>query len=378
MSHAPFNQIDIPMHSQVQLPFVCRRSFLNSALPALLAIALAGPMWAQPIAKTAADEWMEVRFMATPLPIPPPASGKHKTEKEAKEDQQRQSAAFATASARAKEFYTKHPNDANANEARKIEAVTLMQAVQLGLTAEEPRAQRLAAEFRSDLKQSSAHRYEVASLMTQSEVWKKKIKDRDALMAEHERHAFVLLGEFPGEPAIYERFLGIAHNSNSAKAREMAEHVLMMPAPTHLKEQALAVLDRLNLPGTSPGLEWQDENGVSRKISDYKGKIVIFYVWATWIPEAENAHALVASAVSAGIELVCVNVDTDVTQGQQARKKTTLPGGNYYDERGLKSPLALQLKANQVPGVHVIDAKGVYVGRGLPSDLPKLLQQAGK
>jgi hypothetical protein len=218
----------------------------------------------------------------------------------------------------------------------------------------------------------------VATLMTQLEVGKKKIKDRGPLMEEHERQALGLLGEFPNEPGVFEYFIGIARNSDAAKARALVQRVLLMPASAAQKEQARAIQARLDLPGSSPALEWADDRAVARRASDYRGKILVFFVWASWAGESERGAASIAPAIKAGVELVSVNVDTDIQKGQNARRRLTLPGTDYFDERGLQAPLPLQLKADKVPAVHVVDSNGVYVGRGTPAELAGLLQKAGK
>lgn len=327
---------------------------------------------------TPEQDFSDLKMMTRPLPVTPAVVGRQKTTQEFKQEQQMQSSAFVAAAAKANDFYTKNPNHANAGDAKQIEAVSLLRAVQTGAVTEEPKALRLAGAYRADKAQPSANRYAVATLMVQMDVQKKKIKDLPSLMAEHERQAVNLLGEFPNEPGVYDTFLGIARNSDPVRARSVAQRVLLMPAPAAAKEQARAVIDRLDMPGSAPALEWVDESGASRRIGDYKGKIVVFYLWATWSPDSVAALSTVAAAIKPGVELISVNVDSDLTKGKDAKKKTVLPGGSYSDDRGLQSPLPLQLKADQVPAVHVINAKGVYVGTGLPTALSALLQQAAK
>ena len=105
---------------------------------------------------------------------------------------------------------------------------------------------------------------------------------------------------------------------------------------------------------------------------------MVIYVWATWSAAGEIGDRVVAPAIGPGVELVSVNVDTDLKRGKDSKSKKSLPGSNYFDDRGPQSPLALQLKVDKVPAVHVVDAKGIYVGRGTPEGLTKLLQQAAK
>jgi hypothetical protein len=173
-------------------------------------------------------------------------------------------------------------------------------------------------------------------------------------------------------------FLGIARNADPAKARAMAQQLIRMPASAATKEQAQLIIDRLDMPGKMVAFEWQDELGKSHRLADFLGSVVVFYVWATWTPASEAAVPKIKSLVPASAVLVSVNVDKNVDAGKNAGRKSGLGGIAYYDQRGIDGPLPKQLRANQVPAVHVVDARGKYVGTGGPEALAALLQAAGK
>lgn len=333
-------------------------------------------LWGQETKLTSDQAFAEVEFLARPInPRPVPAGGT-KSRAEFVEDQQRQSAGFLYASEKAREFHTKNPTHEKAAEAKHIEAVSLLRAVQTGSVTQEPKALRLGHEFRADSTNASAARFQVASTMTQIKVSKKQIRDRDALMAEYEQSAFDLYGEFPNEPQVFEMMLGVARNSKPEKARALVERIHRMPAPAEVKAQAADIVARLDMPGKSLPLEWQDENGDSRTLAEYKGRPVVFYVWGTGATGSESALAEFAKSGRSDVEIVSVNIDRNVEQAKTAKRDGLQGKSSYFDERGLDGPLAKQLKVARVPAVHVVDASGVYIGVGAPSELESLLAQA--
>ena len=343
-------------------------------LPLVLCVPTA---WSQAAASTAELAFAELQAVSRPIPPAPPRNGNKKTRQEFEADQKRQSGGFLHASDKAREFYQRYPGHAKAAEAKKIEVVSLLRAVQTGAVEKEPQALRLGSEFRKDKKNASRDRYHVATTMLQMEVAKKKL-GRKELMQEYERRAFGLYGEFPQEPAVFDMFIGLARNAEPAKGRALAERILRMPAPDAVKKEAKSLIERLDLPGKAVAFEWQDENGKHHKISDYKGSAVVFYVWASWAPTTGATRTNVAHANKAGVVVVPVNVDTDVAKGKAAAKDAGAGSPGYYDERGFASPLPRQLKAATAPSIHVVDPNGVYVGSGSPNELESLLAQAGR
>jgi hypothetical protein len=340
----------------------------------LLAVSVAT---AQPVSTGSAQQDFEtLKVAARPLEFGPAPAGATRTADDFAKQQKLQSAGFVAAAKQANAFYTKYPNDPNAGQARKIEAISLLRAVNTGTAEVEPQAVRLANAFRADKSNSSADRYEVAMNVLQHDVVRKNIVDKKALLQEYHDRAMDLYGEFPNEPALFSLLIGVAQNADPELARSTAKQILLIPAPDAIKQQAQAVIDRLDMPGKNVAFEWQDENGKSYQMSDFKGRIVVFYVWATWTPATSAANAAVSAALKPGVQLVSVNVDTDPAKGKTANAAAKLGGINYYDNRGLQGPLTMQLKAIQVPSVYVVDANGVFVGAGTAFDLPHLLANA--
>lgn len=351
------------------------------SLPRLTAIALsvaafsAATAVAQP-ASTAKDELEALKIAARPLEFAPPANGAAKPADSFAQEQKMQSAGFVNAAKLAREFYAKHPDDANASQARKIEVVSLLRAVNTGTVEVEPQALRLADAYRADKSNASRDRYEVALSVIEHDVMRKKIGDRATLTKEYHDRAMDLYGEFPNEPQLFALLLGVAQNAEPTLARSTASELLRMPAPSAVKQQAQVVIDRLDLPGKKVAFEWQDEAGKPHSSAEFSGSPVVFFVWASWTPATADAVKALQSAIKSGVQLVSVNVDTDLVAGKAAYAKNAIGGVAYFDNRGLQGPLPAQLKASQVPSVYVVDAKGVFVGAGHATDLPGLLATA--
>ena len=247
-----------------------------------VALATAGSTAAQP---AAADiELKSLRVLAAPRPTGAP----NRTAEQAETERRQQAAAYVTAADQAKAFLDKNPNHAGAADAKKIEAESMLRAVQVGGVEHETKALRLARDYRADKTNPSRDRFRIAAMVRQVGVQKENHgESREDVLAAYEKAAMDLYGEFPDEPAVYEMFLGVARNAEPVKARAVANRLLVMPAPGIVKDEAKAILARLDLPGKVLATEWTDEGGAFRSVPNYKGKIVVFYAWASWAPSAD-------------------------------------------------------------------------------------------
>lgn len=322
-------------------------------------------------AVTADDEFALLEVASRPVAV-----GKVTNPSEFARAQKAQSVGFLNAAEKARAFYQKYPAHAKSSEAKKIEAIAMIRAVNTGASSSEPKMRRLVSEFRNDNKHASKDRFDVAIASVQSDVMRKPHANRAEETKEFYNRALDLYGEFPSEAAVYEIFVGVARNADPELARTAARQLLSMPAPDQAKKEAQAVIDRLDMPGRPIDLEWQDQSGKSYRIADFKGKIVVFYVWASWA--AESLEADVAKALGAGMQLVTVNVDDETKNLKQSKAFDGLNPINNVEGKGLDSALAQQLRVLKVPAVHVVDARGFYVGAGTPAQLASLLAKAGK
>ena len=130
-----------------------------------------------------------------------------------------------------------------------------------------------------------------------------------------------------------------------------------------------------------PELQFQDGAGHPRALADFRGKVVLLNIWATWCaPCREEMPALdrlQAKLGGAHFEVVALSIDQ---QGTQAVRK-------FFDEVGVKSltlyvdPSAqagFKLGTVGLPTTLIVDRAGREVGRRVgPAewDSPKLVEE---
>lgn len=134
-------------------------------------------------------------------------------------------------------------------------------------------------------------------------------------------------------------------------------------------------------PKPLPELQFQDGTGRARSLADFRGKVVLLNIWATWCtPCREEMPALDRLQTRLGgteFEVVALSIDQ---QGAQAVRK-------FYDEVGVKA-LALYIDPSAqagfklatigLPTTVIVDRAGREVGRRVgPAewDAPKLVDE---
>ena len=138
---------------------------------------------------------------------------------------------------------------------------------------------------------------------------------------------------------------------------------------------------RAAAPKDIPPLEFEDAGGRAHTLGDFKGKVVLLNLWATWCaPCREEMPALDRLQATLGgprFEVVALSIDQ---QGPQIARK-------FYDEVGVKSlalyvdrsaQAAFKLGAVGLPSTLLVDARGREIGRHVgPAkwDAPEVLAE---
>jgi thiol-disulfide isomerase/thioredoxin len=119
-------------------------------------------------------------------------------------------------------------------------------------------------------------------------------------------------------------------------------------------------------PEALPALAFQDATGRERSLADWRGKVVLLNLWATWcVPcrkEMPALDRLQAEMGSDRFEVVAVSVDRSGVQGARKFLDETKVGrlALYADP---SARLAATLRAIGLPATLLIDAEGREVGR---------------
>jgi len=122
-------------------------------------------------------------------------------------------------------------------------------------------------------------------------------------------------------------------------------------------------------PAPAPELTFVDDSGAERKLSDWRGKAVLFNLWATWcapcrheMPALDNLQAELGGE---DFEVVAVNIDTG---GDEKPKKfledVEVDDLAYYADHttGVFRELKKSGKAFGLPTTLVIDRDGCEIG----------------
>ena len=121
-----------------------------------------------------------------------------------------------------------------------------------------------------------------------------------------------------------------------------------------------------------PELAFVDKNGKARKISEWRGRVVLLNLWATWCApcrkEMPHLNALQKEMGSKDFEVVAISVDRKGLVASRAfLEKTKATDLKLYVDKTVK--ILGQIRAIGLPATVLIDRKGREVGRLLgPAD----------
>jgi len=343
-----------------------------------MCIAIAVPCTGQPAELTPDRALSELRSAARPVQTSSPEPGRKKTKQDVENDRKRQADEFVSAAVKAREFQIKFPNDPNLPEVRKLEVMSLLRAASAGETSHEADAQRLAQMFISDARNTRRDRYLVAARSKQLLVEKAVTRGRSAAILEAEKVATELYASFPDVPDVYNHFIGLANIAEPQKARRIAADILKKDAPDKVKWHAQLVLDRLNLPGSSPQIKFLATNGQEFDLAKHRGTTVVVYFWASRASAVEATEAIRTAAREGKATFVGVNLDIDPGPVRLGFGGEPMPGLQRWEPQGIRGGVTRQLCVERVPSVYVFDGNGELHGFGSASKVNELLEAATK
>ena len=165
--------------------------------------------------------------------------------------------------------------------------------------------------------------------------------------------------------------LGMVNEYFGPKTEEEAKAayaLLVKNFPTHtLAKRAQGCLDRLNLEGSPINLTAPTLGGGPQfNIKSHLGKAVIVYYWASWNDLALSDLSkieLAQKAFPGKVELVGVNLDTDVAAAAGFVNKNNLKGTHLFLPGGLESPLAVQYGIGSLPVMFLVGPDGKVIDR---------------
>lgn len=219
---------------------------------------------------------------------------------------------------KAKDFYTKFPEDTHAFDARKQEFEITSLALQFGATNQQPRFDAIENSFEKD---SSKH------------------------------------------PEVMQMFLQIANGSEPSKARLLLHKILNSTAPDSIKDEAAGQLKKLDAVGRPVDLQFTSVDGRPVDVAKLKGKVVLIDFWATWcgpcvgeIPRVKEAYDALHSK---GFEIVGISLDKDKDSLTRFVEEHKMEWPQFFDGLYWQNKYARQFGIESIPSMWLIDKNGI-------------------
>jgi thiol-disulfide isomerase/thioredoxin len=158
----------------------------------------------------------------------------------------------------------------------------------------------------------------------------------------------------------------IGSNPDEAGCRPAVEHAQRMAPLARGEVAALAIAGK---PVRIPDLAFNDETGRARILSEWRGRVVLFNLWATWcVPCRKEMPALDALQEKLGgpeFEVVAVNIDTrDLEKPRTWLREAAVTQLGYFADPSAKvfQDLKLAGKAYGMPTTILLDPAGCELG----------------
>ena len=174
-----------------------------------------------------------------------------------------------------------------------------------------------------------------------------------------------LIGAAAGLAAVY----GIARFGRNAGAMTCSAGAETARRITPFVHGEVAAVSTTDEPRRLPELVFKDSNGAPKTLADWRGRAVLFNLWATWcVPCRKEMPALDALQARLGgerFDVVAVNIDTrDPEKPKTWLKDVGINRLAYYSDSSAKvfQDLKLADRAFGMPTTLLVDANGCEVG----------------
>jgi thiol-disulfide isomerase/thioredoxin len=160
---------------------------------------------------------------------------------------------------------------------------------------------------------------------------------------------------------------GLQRNAGGDPACQPAVEIAKRIGP--LARGEVAAVNVASKPFRVPELSFQDASGRERALKDWRGRVVLLNLWATWcVPcrlEMPALDALQGRLGGPGFEVVAINIDTrDADKPKAWLKEVGIKRLAYYADPQAKvfQDLKVAGRAFGMPTTLLIDAQGCEIG----------------
>lgn len=255
---------------------------------------------------------------------------------------------------KAKEFYTRHPGDALAAEARRVEILSLIDALEAGDASSSGRLEGAVSVLRSNNQIPTQIRAQGVAAFEFTRGLR-DVRGFQARLDATERIARDLIREFPGESPPYEALWAVARARPQEESAKLAREILTSDAQARFKAAAQTLLDRYALLGRDLKSAL-DESGLKALAKLSTGMPLIVYSWSTSEPGSLEFGRMIQARRFAALG-VCLDEDTEAA-GKVARS-LGLGGEHLFDDNGLQGLAVARLKFSAAGQIYLVDEAGV-------------------
>lgn len=119
----------------------------------------------------------------------------------------------------------------------------------------------------------------------------------------------------------------------------------------------------------APDFAFTDTNGVSHRLSDYRGKIVLLDFWATWCPACRTEAPKIAAAYQRlrekGFEIIGINGDSSEADFRNFIAQNKMSWTHIRENADQE--IQKTFRANALPAYYLIDKNGVIIYNAVAS-----------
>lgn len=161
-----------------------------------------------------------------------------------------------------------------------------------------------------------------------------------------------------------------------------SEFVTALRDEVDVRTQGMELATRMNAVSmvNFPEIEMPDVDGVTRKLSDLEGQVIILSFWSVGQTEHKVFNVDLAELYrkyhDSGLEIYQVGLDIDKPQWAATVKSQQLPWISVNDGRGIQSLSVASYNVDHVPAMFVFNRQGDIVGTDVfePEELEQLVR----
>jgi thiol-disulfide isomerase/thioredoxin len=276
---------------------------------------------------------------------------------------------------KAKEFYTRFPEHAKAEEAKQKEEQFRQLSKQFtDAAAPEEKLSPEEEKFRKQMNEVAR------KAMSQQDPGKPNNGIADVIK-ELEAGLREVMKEFPERPEPWAEMLQAAQfaPAKEEQLRLLKDIVNAKAADEPTVARAKAAIRAVGALGHPFEMSFTAADGRKVEVEKMKGKVVLIDFWAAWcgpcIQSLPEVVALYDEYKEKGFEIVGINMDREQKAMEQVVNRFKMSWPQYFDGKGWGAKYALEYNVTAIPAMWLVDKKGILRTMQAHGDLERQVKE---